>query len=544
MATCGTERLTPEECTGDVDHRVIRQSDMATHLDQPVFLISHGGVASEELTRRLKISYSRQKIGPRPRPFKGAFVHAPFPPETAVGTGVYLFGDLFNAIVSQVRRHPDNSKKMRNDERHPDIATVADLALPGDDDPMGIRAQFEAFLAARPPYPLIFVRRERLAAAQDVLSRILDRPALDWHDRPRSSDWTTLAPGEQDLLQKKYGKLQDTMTEMPAIAVSVPPETLTQTDGISSASVRESEAYVHLLEPTCAALAAARPDLHDPYRVSRLKHAMMLSDGRVAVNLRQDILKSNNKPLHSTGTLVVFDEASVRAAQVVQHPKVGFPEGARHAGFEDPRLIRTGKGDQIVVNGLIAPGERRIFLYDVAEDRCREVTVEGLTQNRIEKNWVPFVVDGTLHFLYAINPLVVLRQSGPLGDTAHFEILHKATRESFVRADFPWGGTPLLPWMGSMYVGFAHSRKPWRAVPMMLDVESWRVALGGPVDLPRPDGCEAWRGKDVQYPYDLRMSEGDPELFVEFEDRHPTRLALDVMCVSKEFSRLRARLEA
>lgn len=531
---------------------IITHDDMKTYLKQRLFLISHGGVGSEELTRRLGIEYSREKVGPKSRPFKGAFVHSPFPPEGGVEAGIYLFGDLFNAILSQMRRHPDNAKKMKNSELHPDIASIDDLTLADEsDDPMGILAQFERFISSWPEYPLIFVRRDQLEASQNALARVTGTASIEWQDRARVTDWKTLDNAAQVRLTEAYGDLDKRMRQMPSLAIAWPLSAIDEKDGLSRTSQREFESLAWLLEPTLTVFEAAKPGQIHSGHEPRIKHALNLSDGRFAINLRIDTIGENGRPSQSHGHLVIFDgdgaasrDGTDRPPIVIDHPEIHYPETSKFAGFEDPRVIKSGSGDLIVMNGLLPNRERRIFIYDVNANTCRQVHVNGLTQNKVEKNWVPFILDDKLHLLYSLEPLVVLRQSDVSStDRMYFDVVHKATAERAIRADSPWGSTPFVPWIPPYYVGFAHSRKPWRAVPVLLDVEGWRVAKSSPVDFPQPKGAVPWRNKSVQFPFDLRLDTGDPELYVEFEDRHPARIVLDVEDFSKEFARLRARLD-
>ena len=66
-----------------------------------------------------------------------------------------------------------------------------------------------------------------------------------------------------------------------------------------------------------------------------------------------------------------------------------------------------------------------MFIFNIETSVCEEIIIDDLPQNRVEKNWVPFVLDDRLHLLYSINPLVVLRQKDQSQfSSAEFEIVY------------------------------------------------------------------------------------------------------------------------
>lgn len=81
-------------------------------------------------------------------------------------------------------------------------------------------------------------------------------------------------------------------------------------------------------------------------------------------------------------------------------------------GYEDCRLIRVGDDwfASATVCDLDPDERRRMALLRLDDAAITEVLpLDGPDPERHEKNWMPFVAGGTLHFVYACGPTVVLR---------------------------------------------------------------------------------------------------------------------------------------
>ena len=99
-----------------------------------------------------------------------------------------------------------------------------------------------------------------------------------------------------------------------------------------------------------------------------------------------------------------------------------------------------------------------------------------------------------------------------------------------------YGSTPFVPWNFPYYIGFAHTRNPWRAVPLVYNVESMKIVkIGNVINFTNPKEAIPRRGKSVQFPYDLRIENGEVILGIEFEDRCPTLLNIDYIPFCKQF---------
>jgi hypothetical protein len=199
---------------------VITLEEIEAALEGRVYLVSHGGVGSEELTKKLQITYPKILVNPEARPFRGAFVHTPMPPRHGSRMGIYLYGELYQAIVSQMRRHPGNPSKLKNDESYPFIHSIDEMSRIQDDDPFGIATQFNNFCKADVSYPIIYVKRESLKITFPVLAELLGiQNPENWEERERSTKLSSLTDSERGKLQATYGRLNTLMSECPDIAI-------------------------------------------------------------------------------------------------------------------------------------------------------------------------------------------------------------------------------------------------------------------------------------------------------------------------------------
>jgi glycosyltransferase involved in cell wall biosynthesis/predicted GH43/DUF377 family glycosyl hydrolase len=118
--------------------------------------------------------------------------------------------------------------------------------------------------------------------------------------------------------------------------------------------------------------------------------------------------------LHNINYLVTLD----RGLTVTElRPLIDRADGPRRypsqiQGYEDCRLIQVG-GDwyaSATVCDLNPVDRREIALLELNGDEIVSVrALAGPDPARHEKNWMPFVIDGQLHFLYSSGPTVVLR---------------------------------------------------------------------------------------------------------------------------------------
>jgi glycosyltransferase involved in cell wall biosynthesis/predicted GH43/DUF377 family glycosyl hydrolase len=134
--------------------------------------------------------------------------------------------------------------------------------------------------------------------------------------------------------------------------------------------------------------------------------------------------------LHNINYLVALDD-SLAVTQIeplidrAERPPV---HDSQIEGYEDCRLIELdGRWYATATVCDMNPVERReiaLLSFDGAEI-VRAQPLAGPDPERHEKNWMPFVRDGALHFLYSCSPTIVLRcdvRSGELTSVAEREL--------------------------------------------------------------------------------------------------------------------------
>ena len=176
-------------------------------------------------------------------------------------------------------------------------------------------------------------------------------------------------------------------------------------------------------------------------------------------------------------------------------------------GPEDPRAL-IHNGDVLVLfNHQYRNDDRRMIIYNHAQKRLSELRVEGLTQTRAEKNWMPFTYQGQLHLIYQMTPLIIIRCELPSGDCVCVVPAGGcAGTKGSSQKIYSRGGTPLTQVGDHLFFGLLHSTYRFHMIRshiVLLSTQPWGwVVLGGP--LPMPEGLPGcYEGQvpwDVQFP--------------------------------------------
>lgn len=176
-------------------------------------------------------------------------------------------------------------------------------------------------------------------------------------------------------------------------------------------------------------------------------------------------------------------------------------------GPEDPRTLVMNGEILVVFNHQYRNDDRRMILYNHMQKRLSELSIEGLTQARAEKNWMPFVHEGALHLVYQMTPLVVIKCELPSGKCVCVMPVGGCNGERAVsKGVTARGGTPLTQVADGLFAGLLHStyrHHMIRAHLVLLSTKPWGwVTLSGP--LPVPEGLPGcYEGQvpwDVQFP--------------------------------------------
>jgi hypothetical protein len=176
-------------------------------------------------------------------------------------------------------------------------------------------------------------------------------------------------------------------------------------------------------------------------------------------------------------------------------------------GPEDPRAWIHNGDILVLFNHQYRNDDRRMIIYNHMQKRLSELRVEGLTQTRAEKNWMPFTYKGELHLIYQATPLIIIKCELPSGDCVCVVPVGgcrdtKGTSNKI----YARGGTPMTQVGDNLFFGLLHSTYRFHMIRshiVLLSTNPWGwVTLGGP--LPMPEGLPGcYEGQvpwDVQFP--------------------------------------------
>lgn len=161
-SSCPTRYHNSKKVTSSL---MAKPEEVTKYLKNTVWVVSHGGVSSERFRSTLLRGTKEEKTiasGTKHRPMKGVVAHYPYPVAEGPILCIYIYGSVYESILSQLRRHPDNIQKLHNDEAFPSIKTLSDLLDHPDAEPFGIQQQFMQFYHANVSYPIIYVKYDAL----------------------------------------------------------------------------------------------------------------------------------------------------------------------------------------------------------------------------------------------------------------------------------------------------------------------------------------------------------------------------------------------
>ena len=609
---------------------------LSTLVDSTLWLCSHGGVSSEYVDSLLSTPHHTDP----PYSPRGRTAHYPHPLSSArPAVALYLFGDLYHAMNSSLLRHPDNARKLTNNKSWPCIPSLDALPNGVYRDPIGVAAQYTSWTRdsndAR-DYAILLAKATALARTWASLCALVNltrahRSSVTCRaDAPyiaRQSSHRHGGTSASDALKRVYGSLAQGMDAAPPLALSLPRRLYAPLAARAVSSVHAARRVVANTSEL-ATLACQAASLTSPCRLKAPAFAPQLSedgddDTQIVLNVRttkdshlvvagfDPISREARPPVRSLTLASSSSSSSSTPSHGWSLPRWSTSRG--HSGPEDPRFIRwQGKGivifnhpahrsgcadsnQSIVLSRLLGlhvietaetivlppppdittPGRKAASSWSGGDAACKAY----------EKNWSPFVLNGSLHFLYQHEPLQVLRLVPPKAKAASNSLLHDVGLEwvhhavnastSASSCNGVRGGSPLLPWRGGFYVGVSHKvlhchglhgkepgnsctaqqLKSWHASPthcnggtcesiyrsvlVVLDAERWSLSCSSPIGFEPPPDAECRNGwgangparLDVQYVHSLRLSSDGREAIVgvEFENRCPSTARVDLL---------------
>ena len=89
-----------------------------------------------------------------------------------------------------------------------------------------------------------------------------------------------------------------------------------------------------------------------------------------------------------------------------------------YCGYEDPRLFRYKDSIWVICSFQDKDKNQSLVMFDYYKPEI-EYPLRKKNRMRTEKNWSPFTVDGELHFIYKIDPLVIVKYGEDNCETVH-----------------------------------------------------------------------------------------------------------------------------
>lgn len=474
----------------------IKNEQAEKYLNGKLWIASQGGVASEYIRMYVFGIYEDARVNPYTgRPMRGAVAHMGEPVPTGPTHCIYTYGDVMNSVLSQIRRHPDNAGKFINDQSY-EIRTVKELE--GKEDAFNVTKQIESFSTKKVDYPIAMLNYDWMTQSTfDYIGRVfnisIESPFV-WRERKQYVQ--DLAPNEQKVMLNAYGEIDDYVKSLPSVIIRYPEDnrTLTQND------VVESRVLIDL----------------DPRPPKRVKHKAFIQDHTVYD--QRDFW---------------FDPPSSKL--IINEQEAVLPDAIYNT--EDLRVFEWQCEPYIITNARNAVGHRGMYIYNINTNKMVRLTHPDIDPSVIQKNWVPFVLNGELYFVYSFLPtLTILKLTDDAGrcELVTGEIVPQHNMR------LKYGSTPLIPWSYPYYIGFLHSRMPWFTHPVMIDTKNMKTHyVGNRIIFDKPEEAK-WDNRRkgiIQFAYDLKVEkDATVKLYVDFQDHCPTELNINYESFCKQFS--------
>jgi hypothetical protein len=491
----------------------ITDTEIDNYLNEnSITLISHGGVGSEYITRLLKIKYPFIIVKKNPynnigyHTFENAFVHFPYPPIThKIKKCIYLYGDIYNSLLSQMKRHPQNSAKLCNDMTYPHISNIQQLSDMSSMDPFNIYKQIYNFMNNDVTYPIILIKYGFSIKLIPILAQLINKNFYNYIFRNRLSTFDNISDDKKNKIMFKYSYVNDIVKNSPDLIIRFPA-------GTYNLSQQDVLKYV----------------VNDNFPGNRIKHYKKIDKYEIY----------NERDCNSKyGRLRIRNRNESNEFKYLEFTTFGINNKDMFGGVEDPRCFSFNNQTYIIMNGLDNQRNRNMYLYNLDSHIFCKLYISNYDISHIkeQKNWIPYIHSNQLFFIYSLHELCVLKVEDILtgkckcikGNPLNYNNQYKYA-----------GSTQLIQWNYPNYIGFVHTRNPYYTCPIIYNVETMNIKhIGKEIIFKNPKPNLRWRGRIVQFPYDLEIINEHIILSVEFEDKCPTQVYLDYISFCKSFSR-------
>jgi hypothetical protein len=482
--------------------KFIDEDEIIKYCQNMTILISHGGVSSEYLTKLLNIKYHNIILKTK-KPLIGALVHYPYPPP-CLDQIIYIYGDIYNSILSQITRHCDNAAKLCNDMNYKNFQTIQELLDCTNNDPFNIEKQILRFMNDKTTYPIILLKYGFDVSLIPILIKITNNYNFkNYKFKSRNSKLSTLNIDTINKLLKLYWKTNLIIDNSPELIVRFPNMNYKLSDN-----------------------DVIKYETMNNFPGKRIKHYKKIK-GYEIYNERDCENKYGCLRIRKCGE-DNFDS--------LNFSEQGINIKCNYGGVEDFRYFIYNNYTYVLMNGRDNNKDRNMYLYNVDKKIFCKLFINNydISKIRRQKNWTPYVHLNEVFFIYGYDELCVIQIKNM--STGECECIKGDPFNFNVDYEF-FGSTPLIQWNYPNYIGFVHTRNPYYSCPIIFDVEKLKVKhIGEPIIFKNPKGIESWRNKIVQFSYDLNIDKENIILSVEFEDKCPTLVYLDYISFCKAFS--------
>jgi hypothetical protein len=477
----------------------INDIDFEKNLENKLIIVSTGGVSSNYFNKLLNISYPNTTVNNRP--LKGTIAHYPYPPNIILDKILYIYGDVYNAMLSQIPKHYDNPSKLCNNKKYPHFYNIEKLLDYKKEDPFNIQQQIFNFMEKKVNYPIILLKYGISKEFIPILFTILENENIKKYEfKKRDSNFNNLNQTIKEKFKKTYGFLNNIVKNTPELIIRFPTNNyqLSQNDVIK---------YI----------------TYNKLSNMRVKHYKKINN--FEIYNERDVNKKY-------GRIIIKKDNKVNIMDFRKYVNINCDFG----GVEDPRYFIFNNKTFILMNGFDYSKKRNMYYYIIEDNIFVKLWINNFDISKIsqQKNWTPYIFNNSLYFIYSFNELCILKLVNiKTGETNCI----KGNPLKYNNNYKYYGSTPLIPWNYPYYIGFVHTRSPWRSVGIIYDVKDMSVKkFGNIINFKNPKDILAWRGKSVQFPYDLSICKNNIILSVDFEDKCPTEIYLNYINFCKHFS--------
>jgi hypothetical protein len=212
-------------------------------------------------------------------------------------------------------------------------------------------------------------------------------------------------------------------------------------------------------------------------------------------------------------------------------------KNTKNGGSEDYRYIIFNNELYVVMNGVPNKSKiRQMYLYNIEKDEICQLYIKNYDVSHIfQKNWTPYVYKNDLYFIYSFCELCVIKLKNY--KTGECELIY-GDPSKFINENI-FGGTNLCYWKKNLFIGFAHTRKPYYSIPIIFDAENFKyISISTPIKIKPPFNINLSPNKIVQYPYYLRKNKNIYELSVCHQDFYSIKYDIEESKIENIFNNL------